>query len=409
VDDAAASPRDAAADARDGVPGSVRADLVTRLLEHCAFVCPTGEEGPIADAMVARYEQLGEPVVRVGHSVVIGEPGPRWRGRDGGDRPLVLLVGHLDVVPPTDDDRVPRVERHRDVEVVVARGASDMKAGNVVAMRAFEDRTLRAASPYDLVLVLYAGEEGPADGNELAAVLEAVPWLTQADLAIVLEPTDGEVQLGCLGSLQAEVVFRGRQAHSARPWHGRNALTMAGSFLTDLDADHVQDVEVDGIAFRDVWSATQAWTPGLGPGERATAVPVRNVIPGAFTVNLNLRFAPSRSTEAAEQMVHDRVGDRAEVTIVDRALAAPPHRDDPLVASFVATVGAAVTGKQAWTDVARFAQVGVPALNYGPGLTAQAHQRGEFVPVDAVVDASERLERFLRGEDDQPAGGEERP
>jgi succinyl-diaminopimelate desuccinylase len=96
-------------------------------------------------------------------------------------------------------------------------------------------------------------------------------------------------------------------------------------------------------------------------------------------------------------MVHDRVGDRAEVTIVDRAPAAPPHRDDPLVAAFVAAVGAPVTGKQAWTDVARFAAVGVPALNYGPGLTAQAHQRGEFVPVDAVVDASARLERFLRG------------
>jgi succinyl-diaminopimelate desuccinylase len=377
----------------------LRADLVTRLLDHCAFVCPTGEEGPIADAMVDRYEQLGEPVQRVGHSVVVGEPGPRWRGRDGGDRPLVLLVGHLDVVPPTDDDRHPRVERHLDTEVVVARGASDMKGGNVVAMRAFEDPTLRADSPYDLVLVLYAGEEGPADGNELAAVLDAVPWLTQADLAVVLEPTDGEVQLGCLGSLQAEVVFRGRQAHSARPWHGRNALTMAGAFLTELDADHVHDVEVDGIAFRDVWSATQAWTPGLGPGEQATAVPVRNVIPGAFTVNLNLRFAPSRSTADAERMVHDRVGERAEVTVVDRAPAAPPHRDELLVAAFVAAVDARVTGKQAWTDVARFAAVGVPALNYGPGLTAQAHQRGEFVPVDALVDASQRLERFLRGED----------
>jgi succinyl-diaminopimelate desuccinylase len=379
-------------------PGqALRTDLVERLLEHCGHLSVTGEEGPIADAIVSRYTARGEPVERVGHSVVVGVPGPQWRGRDDGDRPLVLLVGHLDVVPPTADDRDPRVESRDGTQVVVARGASDMKSGNVLAMRAFEDADLRATSPYDLVLVLYAGEEGPAETNELRDVLTAVPWLTRADLAVVLEPTDGDVQLGCLGSLQAELTFRGQQAHSARPWHGRNALTMAGAFLDDLDGDHVDDVEVDGIAYRDVWSATQAWTQGLGPGEPVRATPVRNIIPGTFTVNLNLRFAPSRSTEAAEQELRQRVGDRAEVVIVDRAPAAPPRLDAPLVRRFVAAVDAPVTAKQAWTDVARFAELDVPALNYGPGLTTQAHQRGEFVPVDAMVDAAARLDRFLRG------------
>jgi succinyl-diaminopimelate desuccinylase len=106
-----------------------------------------------------------------------------------------------------------------------------MQAGNVVAMRAFEDADLRARSPYELALLLYAGEEGPAEGNELRSVLGTSPWLLEAVLAIVLEPTDGQVELGCLGSLHALVRFRGRQAHSARPWHGRNALTMAGELL----------------------------------------------------------------------------------------------------------------------------------------------------------------------------------
>jgi succinyl-diaminopimelate desuccinylase len=376
----------------------LRTDLVDRLLEHCGHVCVTGAEEPLATALAARYAARGEPVQRVGNSLVVGGPCDRWRGHDGGDRPLVLLVGHLDVVPPTDDDRVPRLASHDGREVVVARGASDMKAGNVLAMRAFEDADLRARSPFDLALVLYAGEEGPAETNELRAVLAAVPWLVAADLAIVLEPTDGEVQLGCLGSLQAELTFRGRQAHSARPWHGRNALTLAGPFLAELDRDHVRDVVVDGIAYRDVWSATQAWTPGLGPDETAPATPVRNVVPGTFTVNLNLRFAPSRPIEDAERELAERVGDRAEVAVVDRAPAAPPRMDAALVRAFVAAVAAPVTGKQAWTDVARFAEVGVPALNFGPGLTAQAHQRGEYVPVDALVDAAERLERFLRGE-----------
>jgi succinyl-diaminopimelate desuccinylase len=365
----------------------IRVDLVARLLEHCSHLCTTGDEGPIADAVVDRYHERGEEVVRVGHSVVVGT----WSG----DRPLVLLVGHLDVVPPTEDDRDPRVETRDGDEVVVARGASDMKAGNVVAMAAFEDRALRAASPYDLVLVLYAGEEGSADSNELREVLAELGWLREASLAIVLEPTDGEVQLGCLGGLHATLTFRGRQAHSARPWHGRNALTLAGAFLDELDRDHVREVEVDGIPYHDAWSATQAWTDGLGPGPRPEGFPVRNIIPGAFHVNLNLRFAPSRDLAAAEAELRERVGDRAAVEIVDRSPPAPPRLDEPVVQAFVRAADAPVAAKQAWTDVARFAEVGVPALNFGPGLTAQAHQRGEYVRVDDLVDGHRRLVRFL--------------
>ncbi|MFA9431340.1 succinyl-diaminopimelate desuccinylase [Egicoccus sp. AB-alg2] len=371
---------------------TIRDDLVARLLEHCSHVCTTGDEGPIAEAVASRYTDLGERVTRVGHSVVVD-------GRSGDPaRPLVLLVGHLDVVPPTDADVQPRVETHDGDEVVVARGASDMKAGNVIAMAAFEDRMLRGTSPYDLALVLYAGEEGSADSNELRDVLAEVPWLREAALAVVLEPTDGEVQLGCLGGLHAVLTFHGRQAHSARPWHGRNALTLAGEFLTELDRDHVRDVEVDGILYKDVWSATQAWTPGLGPGPRPEGFPVRNVVPGTFMVNVNFRFAPSRGVDEAEAEVHQRVGDRAEVEIVDRSPEAPPRLSDPIVQAFVKAVDAPVSAKQAWTDVARFAEVGVPALNYGPGLTAQAHQRGEYVRVDDLVAADVRLRAFLAGQ-----------
>jgi acetylornithine deacetylase/succinyl-diaminopimelate desuccinylase-like protein len=167
--------------------------------------------------------------MRVGDSLVVGAPDPQ--------RPTVLLVGHLDTVPPTDDDMPPRESTLDDgTAVVIARGASDMKSGNVVAMHLMEDVELRAASPWSLALLLYAGEEGPADGNELRAVLDAVPWLTDAVLAVVLEPTDGRVELGCLGGIHARVTFMGAAAHSARPWHGRNALAAAGAFLAALEA-----------------------------------------------------------------------------------------------------------------------------------------------------------------------------
>lgn len=381
------------------MPTSLRNDLIARLLEHCGWMCETGEEGPIADAVERRYRDRGEHVQRIGHSLVVGGP-PAVTGQAppaaGAPRPLVLLVGHLDVVAPTDADRLPRVEQDpTHGEVVVARGTSDMKAGNVIAMRAFEDPVLRAASPYELVLVLYAGEEGAADTNELADVLTAVPWLADASLAIVLEPTDGQVQLGCLGGLHALVTFHGRQAHSARPWQGDNAITKAAALLAALRDDHVRDVEVEGIAYRDVWSVTQAYSTGFGPDD--PPLRFRNIIPDRFTLNLNLRFAPHRDLAAAEAELRARVGDDAEVVVIDRAPPAPPHRNHPLVAAFVAAVDAEVEGKQAWTDVARFTGIGVPALNYGPGLTAQAHQRGELVPIDAVVTGFERLAAFLAG------------
>ena len=372
----------------------VRAALVEHLLAHCEQTSVTGSEAALADSLEQRYRALGEAVERVGDSLVVGAPDAA--------RPTVLLVGHLDTVPPTDDDATPHRATLADgTDVIVGRGASDMKAGNVVAMQLFEDVELRASSPWTIALLLYAGEEGPAEGNELRSVLDAVPWTNDAALAIVLEPTDAQVELGCLGGIHARVTFSGEAAHSARPWQGRNALSAAGRFLAALDGRAPVERIVDGIPFHDVLVPTQAWTGGLGPGGIGRA-PL-NVVPDSFTVNVNLRFAPGRGLDEAESELRTEIaglhGDDVDVTveIVDRAPPAPPRREDPAVRSFVEAVGAHVAGKQAWTDVARFTERGVPALNYGPGATDQAHQRGEWVAIDALVAVRERLATFLRG------------
>lgn len=342
----------------------------------------TGHEQQLADELV---EMLGadHDVVRIGDSLIAGTP--------SGTRPCVALVGHLDVVPPTDDDRELEVITRDGVEVAVGRGTSDMHGGNAVALELFTTLPRGEDAPFDIVLVLYAREEGPAEDNELADLLAGVPWLPDVDLAIVLEPTDGEVQAGCLGGLHATVRFVGQAAHSARPWHGRNALTAAGPFLTALDELAPDPVEVDGITYHDVWSATTAATTNA-----------RNVIPDTFDVNLNLRFAPSRPAAEAERELREHVTRwtrgldlDVEVEIVDVAPPAPPRLEDPLLQRLLDATGATVAGKQAWTDVARFAEIGVPAVNYGPGRTDQAHQRGEYVEIDAVVDVAERLGRFL--------------
>ena len=350
--------------------------LAERLVDVCAHVCLTGEEAPLTDELQRHY--ASSPTVRVGNSLVVGEP-------DG--RPLTLLVGHLDVVPiHNPDDGQPRIAARGGGVAVIGRGTSDMKSGVVVAQALFEDETLRASSPYALALVLYAGEEGSAESNELGSVLDQVPWLREAQLAVVLEPTDLEVQLGCLGGLHAELTFLGRPAHSARPWQGENAVAKGWDVVRQLNERAPAEVVIDGITYHDVVSVTQMWTRNA-----------RNIIPGMFKANVNYRFAPDRTIEQAEAELRSWIGDRAEVQIVDAAPPAPPRRDAPLVAALIESLGAPVTGKQAWTDVARFAEIGVPALNYGPGLTSQAHQAGEYVPVANLDAAYGALRAFLAG------------
>lgn len=353
--------------------------LVELLVELVDMPCVTGDEGPIAEWLAARYEALGTAVHRVGNSVIAGARTD--------DRPVVLLVGHTDVVPPTDGDLPARVDGDR----VIGRGTSDMKAGLAVAMDLFEDPALRDG-PVQLQLLAYAGEEGPHEGNELAGLFDARPELCDAALGIVLEPTDLEVQLGCMGGLHARVVVPGQAAHSARPWHGVNALTAAAPLLATLGGHQPVDRTVDGLPFRDVLTPTQAWTDNA-----------HNVVPDRFTVNVNFRFAPDRGLSDAEAelrtLIADVAGDTATIEIVDRAPPAPPHRGHPYVQRVIAASGGRVAPKQAWTDVARLAAVGVPALNYGPGLTGQAHQSGEYVPVANLAPARRVLAEFLAAAD----------
>ena len=349
--------------------------LVDLLVDLVDLPCVTGDEDRIATWLDTRYRRQGEAVRRIANSLVVGEAAD--------DRPVVLLVGHTDVVPPNDGDLPARV----DAGTVYGRGTSDMKAGLAVAMDLFEDAALRGG-PVQLLLVAYAGEEGPHEGNELAVVLDEVPELSDAALGIVLEPTDLEVQLGCMGGLHAQVVVPGRAAHSARPWQGRNALTAAAALLAELDRLEPRDRVIDGLRYRDVVTATQAWTDNA-----------HNVVPDRFTVNLNYRFAPDKTLAGAEAelrgMVEHMAGTQVEIEVVDRAPAAPPLRGDPFVQALVVAADGRVTAKQAWTDVARLAAAGVPALNYGPGLTSQAHQAGEHVPIDNLQHARRVLAAFL--------------
>ena len=91
-------------------------------------------------------------------------------------------------------------------------------------------------------------ELGPGE-NPLPGVLAAAPLIDEAALVVCLEPTDNTIQLGCLGNLNARVVFEGRSAHSARPWLGVNAVKVALEGLRDVLELEPRDVDVHGLIF----------------------------------------------------------------------------------------------------------------------------------------------------------------
>jgi succinyl-diaminopimelate desuccinylase len=356
----------------------VRDALARRTEALCAQLSPIGEERALCDAMEAWARGRFPSVERVKDSLLVRVDGAQAPGR-----PVVALCGHLDTVPVHEGDRGPP---RREGDRIVAPGSSDMKGGIAVMMELAE-RLPRAERFCDLVLVLYAHEEGPYLENELEEILRDPARLRGVDLALCLEPTDNVLQLGCVGSIHATFAFHGRSAHSARPWDGENAVHRAGALLAELATRAPREARSGGLAFREVLSATRI------EGGRA-----RNVVPDRCTLNLNFRFAPDRTLEAAADELR-ALGARhgAEVTLTDLSPACPAFQDHPLVRRLVARARVPVEPKQAWTDVARLAAHGVAAaVNLGPGATSQAHQRGEWIEIPALARGYAIYDTFLR-------------
>jgi succinyl-diaminopimelate desuccinylase len=346
-------------------------DLAQDLLWLCSIPSLIGEERALCDAVQQRLSgaPLAGAIRRYGDSLVV----PVRRGTGG---PHVVLGGHLDVVR-TEHDGPPRIEGDR----LYAPGAADMKSGLALMLALVEH-----PGPWqvDLSIVFYAREEGPYAENELGTVLAADSELTRASIAVMLEPSDNKLQLGCGGSIHAAVRFAGRTAHSARPWQGDNAVHKSAALLARLSALQPVANERDGLLWQNVISAT------LASGGRA-----RNIIPDVFELNLNHRFGPSTSVERAQNNVLELVAGEADVTFVDVSPAAPPLRHHPLVAALAESGVLAVEPKQAWTDVARFAALGVPAVNFGPGVQAQAHQKNEWTLLSQLGVGYAVLESWL--------------
>lgn len=334
-------------------------------------------EARIADEVEAalRAQTSGCEIIRDGDAVL---------ARTQLGRPTrVLLAGHLDTVPVA-GNLPSRRTTDAQGDVLHGCGTVDMKSGVAVFLHLAATLTEPA---HDLTLVFYDCEEIEAAANGLGRIERNLPDWLAADLAILGEPTGGYIEAGCQGTLRVVISAAGTRAHSARSWLGDNAIHKLGAVLNQLAAYQPRSIDIDGCVYREGLSAVRIDGGVAG-----------NVIPDAASVTVNFRFAPDRTPDEALAHVQE-VFDGLHVVIerTDSAAGALPGLTAPAAAALVAAADGHVRAKYGWTDVARFAARGIPAVNYGPGDPNLAHCVDERVPVEQISAATALLRRFLSG------------
>lgn len=365
------------------------------------------DEGPLTDAVETFLTMQPHLTVhRHGDTLVAST--------DFGRAQRVILAGHLDTVPVIDNfppkwlepgDPLIREDvaaGHEGERVIWGRGATDMKGSDAVML--YLAATLTDAR-YDLTYVFYDHEEVAAEKNGLRKVVEAHPDWIVGDFAIIGEPTDCGIEGGCNGTMRFDVVTHGVAAHSARARMGENAIHKAAEILNRLNAYENRAVEVDGLTYQEGLNAT------LISGGKGT-----NVIPDECRVHVNYRFAPDKTLAEAKALMIG-VGAGAElgngehmatggvfagfgIEMKDESPSARPGLNSPLAASLVDLVrdrtGRDPLAKLGWTDVARFAILGIPAVNLGAGSPLLAHKHDEQLPESDLVLMADLLEDWLR-------------
>ena len=328
----------------------------------------SGDEQRITDEIEYALRALDRyEIVRSGHAVL---------ARTNLGRPTrVLAAGHVDTVPIAGN-----VPSRRDGDIIHGCGTTDMKSGD--AMLLHLAATL-ADPARDLTFVFYDCEEVEHERNGLTRIeAELRDWL-DADLALLSEPTNGQVEAGCQGTGTFEVTVPGRRSHSARSWLGVNAIHGAAAVLEKIVGFDTRTVEIDGCTYREGLNAV-----GIRGGV------ANNVVPDECVIRINFRFAPDRTTEQAATAIIELL-DGYQVELLDITAGALPGLSAPAAAEFVAAAGGSAIGKLGWTDVARFSALGIPAINFGPGDPGLAHTREEHVSASQIREMTETLRRFL--------------
>lgn len=333
----------------------------------------SGSEKNIADAVeeALRAQAPHLEVVRNGEAVLART----HLGRDT----RVVLAGHLDTVP-INDNLPSRRTGSGDDELLHGCGTTDMKSGDAVMLHLAATLT---EPRHDLTFVFYDCEEIEAERNGLGRIERELPEWLDGDLAVVCEPSNAAIEAGCQGTIRVEVRTTGTRAHTARAWMGENAIHAAQPILQKLVDHEPRNPVIDGLQYREGLQAVKI-TGGIAG----------NVVPDSCVVTVNHRFAPDKPAEQAEAELRELFSGY-EVVVTDLSAGALPGLTSPAAAQLVEASKSEPVAKLGWTDVARFAARGLPAVNFGPGNPTLAHTQQEHVRTAEIRHCANTLHRFL--------------
>ena len=326
------------------------------------------DEKSIADSIEEALKKCNHlKLTRVNNSLVVQT--------SFGNKQRVVIAGHIDTVPA--NNNFPGKINNSEV---VGLGSVDMKSGIAVALKLASEIT---SSNFDITYLFYESEEIETKFNGLELITKQQKDLLNCDFAILMEPTNGILEVGCQGSLKFEVSTSGKRSHSARWWNGENAIHKTNKILEILNNYKSREPEIDGYKFREGLQAVKI-NGGIAG----------NVVPDSVSVSINHRFAPDTSIDQATTNMKNLFKD-FNFLLVDAANAAPTGLSNPVIKDFVSSIGKSIAPKFGWTDVARFASNGIPAINFGPGDPNLAHHPDEKVLISQINDVYESLKKWL--------------
>lgn len=288
----------------------------------------------------------------------------------------IILNGHLDIIPGEKHQYLPKIKGNRLYGV----GSMDMKANAACLIMAFKEAADRVSYPLGLQLVTDE-EIGGFNGTKYQ-----IEKGINAEFVIAGEPTNFDIVYKAKGILQLKISAKGKTAHGAYPWRGKNAIRTINEFLNTLQKKYpVPDHEI--------------WATTVNVSSIATENKTFNKISDTCTVFLDVRFIPEEAS-MVKKSIRQLLPKGAAFDVITDEPALLTDQNHPFIKS-LRTITRHTTGKtfrlrgaHGSSDARHFARVHCPGIEFGP-IGGGIGSDDEWVHIPGLETYCQILKNFL--------------